>query len=88
MAAIFFPSTHGANSDDVKKTKTKQFSPGTSSDFHASVKGRLTLKVIHDNAMVTIDDMLVDALPTEMFKDFVDTINSIQNSLVCHRKRN
>lgn len=31
--------------------------------------------------MVTTDDMLVDALPAKMFKDFVDAINAIQNRL-------
>lgn len=54
-----------------------QNSPSTSSHLHTGVKGRLTLKVVHDNAVVTIDDMLVDALPAEMLKDFVDTVNAI-----------
>lgn len=31
--------------------------------------------------MVTTDDMLVDALPAKMFKDFVDAVNAIQNRL-------
>lgn len=31
--------------------------------------------------MVTIDDMLVDTLSTEMLKDFVNAVNAIQNSL-------
>lgn len=31
--------------------------------------------------MVTIDDMLVDAFTTEMLKDFVDAVNTVQNSL-------
>lgn len=55
--------------------------PGTSSHLHAGVKGGLALKVIHDDAMITIDDMLVDALPTEMLKDFVDAVDTIQNGL-------
>lgn len=58
-----------------------QLSPCTSCHLHTSVKGRFALKVIHDDAMVTIDDMLVDALPTEMLKNFVDAINAIQYSL-------
>lgn len=59
----------------------QQLLPGTSCHLHASVKSRITLKIIHDNAMVTTDDMLVDALPAKMFKDFVDAINAIQNRL-------
>lgn len=55
--------------------------PGTSCHLHTSVKSRIALKIIHDNAMVTADDMLVDALPAKMFKDFVDAINAIQNRL-------
>lgn len=31
--------------------------------------------------MITVDDMLVDALPTEMLKDFVNAVNAIQNGL-------
>ena len=31
--------------------------------------------------MVPIDDVLVDALTTEMLKDFVDAVNAIQNGL-------
>lgn len=58
-----------------------QLWPCTSCHLHTSVKGRFALKVIHDDAMVTIDDMLVDALPTEMLKNFVDAINAIQYSL-------
>lgn len=64
-----------------------QPSPGTSSHLDTSVKGGLTLKVIHDDAVVTIDDMLVDALPAEMFKDFVDAVNAIQNSLEDHKRK-
>lgn len=65
----------------------KQPSPGTSRHLHASVKGRFALKVIHDDAVVTIDDMLVDALPTKMLKDFVDAINAVQNSLKGHKRK-
>lgn len=61
--------------------------PGTSSHLHTGVKGRLTLKVIHDNAVVTIDDMLVDALPTKMLKDFVDAVNAVENSLEDHKRK-
>lgn len=59
----------------------KELLPGASSHLHTSVKGGLTLKVIHDDAVVTIDDMLVDTLSTEMLKDFVNAVNAIQNSL-------
>lgn len=31
--------------------------------------------------MVTTDDMLVDALPAKMFKDFVDAINAVKDRL-------
>lgn len=62
-------------------------SPGTSCHLHASVKSRITLKIIHDNAMVTTDDMLVDALPAKMLKDFVDAINAIQNRLERHKNK-
>lgn len=55
----------------------KQTTPGPSCNLHAGVKSRLTFKVIHDDAMITIDDMLVDALPTEMLKDFVDAVNTV-----------
>lgn len=64
-----------------------QPSPGTSSHLDTGVKGGLTLKVVHDDAVVTIDDMLVDALPTEMFKDFVDAVNAVQNSLEDHKRK-
>lgn len=37
--------------------------------------------------MVTIDDMLVDAFPTEMLKDFVDAVNAVQNGLKEHKKK-
>lgn len=60
-------------------------SPGASCHLHASVKSRITLKIIHDNAMVTTDDMLVDALPAKMLKDFVDAINAVQNCLESHK---
>lgn len=62
-------------------------SPGTSSHLHTSVKGGLTLKVIHDYAVVTIDNMLVDALPTKMFEDFVDAVNAVQDSLEGHKRQ-
>lgn len=55
--------------------------PCTSCHLHTSVKSRIALKIIHDNAMVTTDDMLVDALPAKMFEDFVDTINAVKNRL-------
>lgn len=63
-----------------------QLSPGTSCHLHTSVKGRFALKVIHDDAMVTVDDMLIDALPTEMLKNFVDAINAVQYSLEGHKR--
>lgn len=59
----------------------KQTTPGPSRNLHAGVKSRLTFKVIHDDAMITIDDMLVDALSTEMLKDFVDAVNTVQDGL-------
>ncbi len=62
-------------------------SPGTGSHLHTSVKGGLTLKVIHDDAVVTIDDMLVDALPAEMLKHFVNAVNAVKNSLEGHKER-
>lgn len=62
-------------------------SPGTSGHLHASVKSRIALKIIHDDAMVTTDDMLVDALPAKMLKDFVDAINAVQNRLERHKNR-
>lgn len=31
--------------------------------------------------MVTIDDMLVDALPPKVFQDFIDAVNAVQNGL-------
>lgn len=68
------------------KAKQKP-SPGTSCHLHASVKSRIALKIIHDNAMVTTDDMLVDALPAKMLKDFVDAINAIQNRLERHKNK-
>lgn len=37
--------------------------------------------------MVTTDDMLVDALPAKMLKDFVDAINAIQNRLQRHKNK-
>ncbi len=64
-----------------------QRSPSTSSHLDTGVKGRLTLKVIHDDAVVTIDDMLVDALPAEMFKDFVNAVNAVQNGLADHETK-
>lgn len=36
--------------------------------------------------MVTINDMLIDALPTEMLKDFVYAVNAVQNSLEGHKE--
>lgn len=32
--------------------------------------------------------MLVDALPTEMLKDFVNAVNAIQNGLEDHKRNN
>lgn len=72
-----FSSTRGANSDNERERP----SPGASCHLHASVKSRFALKVIHDDAVVTIDDMLVAALAAEMLKDLVDAINAVQNSL-------
>lgn len=68
-------------SESYTNKENKKPSPSTSSHLHTGVKGRLALKVIHDNPMVTIDHMLIDALSTEMFKHFVDTVNAIENSL-------
>ena len=64
-----------------KGKKKKQSLPGTSGHLHTGIESRLTLKVIHDYAVVTTDDMLVDAFPTEMLKDFVDAVNAVQNGL-------
>lgn len=63
------------------KKRRNQSSPGTSGHLHTGVKGGLALKVIHDDAVVTVDDMLVDALPTEMLEDFVDAVDTVQNGL-------
>lgn len=55
--------------------------PGASSHLHAGVEGRFTLKVIHDYAVITVDDVLVDALPAEMLQYFINAVDTIQNSL-------
>lgn len=57
------------------------FWPGASGHLHAGVEGRLALKVIHDDAVVPVDDVLVDALPAEMFQYFINAVDTIQNSL-------
>lgn len=56
-------------------------SPGPGCHLYASVEGWFTLKVVHDDAMVAIDDVLVDALPPEVLQDLVDAVNSIQDGL-------
>lgn len=76
-----FSSTQGANGDNERE----QPSPGTGCHLHTSVKGRLALKVIHDDAVVTVDDLLVAALAAKMLKDLVDAINAVQNSLEGHK---
>ncbi len=55
--------------------------PGASRHLHTGVEGRFTLKVVHDDAVVTIDDVLVDAFPAEMFQYFINAVDAIQNSL-------
>ena len=37
--------------------------------------------------MVTVDDVLVDALPTEMLEDFVDAVNAVEDSLEDHKRK-
>lgn len=64
-----------------------QSSPGTSSHLHTGVKSRLTLKVVHDDTVITVDDMLVDALPTEMLKDFVNAVDAVQNGLEVRKRK-
>lgn len=78
-----FSSTQGANSDNERG----QPSPGTSRHLHTSVKSRFALKVIHDDAVVTVDDLLVAALAAEMLKDLVDAVNAVQNSLEGHKRK-
>lgn len=55
--------------------------PGASGHLHTGVESRFTIKVIHDDAVVTVDDMLVNALPAEMFQYFINAVDAIQNSL-------
>lgn len=59
----------------------KQFSPSARCHFHAGVKSWLTLEIIHDNAMVTVDDMLVNPLPPKMLQNFVYAVDTVQNGL-------
>lgn len=73
----------GASRTRVKK----QYTPGPSSHLHTGIKGRLTVKVIHDDAMVTIDDMLIDALPTEVLKDLIDAVDTVQNGLEDNKRK-
>lgn len=68
------------------QTKTVKSSPGASCHLHTSIKRRLTFKIIHNNAMITIDDMLVNALPAKMLQYFVDAVNAVQNGLESNMK--
>lgn len=56
-------------------------SPGPSGHLHAGVEGRLALKVVHHDAVVAVDDVLVDALAAEVLQHFVDAVDAIQNGL-------
>lgn len=73
--------------NDIRNTKKyywkrARHSPGSRGDLHTGVEGGLTLKVVHDDAMVTVDDVLVDPLSAEMLQHLVDAVNTIQNGLV------
>lgn len=37
--------------------------------------------------MVTADDMLVDALPAKMLKDFVDAVDAVQDRLESRKNK-
>lgn len=56
-------------------------SPGSGRHLHAGVEGWLTLKVVHDDAVVAVDDVLVDALPPEVLQNLVDAVNTVQDGL-------
>lgn len=56
-------------------------SPGPGRHLHAGVEGWLTLKVVHDDAVVAVDDVLVDALPPEVLQNLVDAVNTVQDGL-------
>lgn len=56
-------------------------SPGPGRHLHAGVEGWFTLKVVHDDAVVAVDDVLVDALPPEVLQNLVDAVNTVQDGL-------
>lgn len=64
-----------------RRGRIRAVSPGPSCHLHASVEGRLALKVVHDDAVVAVDDVLVDALPPEVLQNLVDAIDAIQDCL-------
>lgn len=56
-------------------------SPGPGSHLYTGVEGWFTLKVVHDDAVVAVDDVLVDALPPEVLQNLVDAVDAVQDGL-------
>lgn len=61
--------------------------PGSGGHLHTGVESRIALEVVHDDAVVAVDDVLVDAFPAEVLQDLVDAVNAVQNGLQGNAER-